>query len=169
MFDKIGDFPLHPLVLHAPVVGIPLATLLAFLFAFPKTRNWARWPLGIVVIGATAATFVTRQSGIAFEKDLGITGGNPVGALIARHFQLGTQLLYIMIVFTVIALVNVFVVSRGTRDAAGGGTGQSAILRVGLPVLLVVVAAVAFVWVVRVGDLGARAVWNPTAPPLIPF
>ena len=25
------------------------------------------------------------------------------------------------------------------------------------------------IWVVRVGDLGARAVWNPTAPSMIPF
>ena len=38
MFDKIGNLPLHPLVIHAAVVGIPLAVLLAFLFAFPRTR-----------------------------------------------------------------------------------------------------------------------------------
>jgi hypothetical protein len=28
---------------------------------------------------------------------------------------------------------------------------------------------VALIWIVRVGDLGARAVWNPTAPPLFDF
>ena len=53
MFENLGNLPLHPLVVHAAVVGIPLAALLAFLFAFPKTRHWARWPLAIVVIGAT--------------------------------------------------------------------------------------------------------------------
>jgi len=169
MFDKIGDLPLHPLVLHAAVIGIPLAVLLAFLFAFPKTRNWARWPLAIVVVGATAVTFVARQSGLALEAALGIKGGNPVGALIAKHYQLGNQLLYIMIVFSVVALVNVFVVSRGTQGTTADGASQSAILRVGLPILLLVVAVVALVWVVRVGDLGARAVWNPTAPSLLPF
>jgi hypothetical protein len=169
MFDKIGGLPLHALVVHAAVVGIPLAALLAFLFAFPKTRAWARWPLAIVVVGATAVAFVARQSGLALEAALGITSGNPVGPLIAKHYQLGNQLLYIMIAFSIIALVNVFVVSRGTPDTAPGGTGQSAILRVGLPILLVAVAVVALVWVVRVGDLGARAVWNPTAPSLIPF
>jgi len=67
MFDKIGDMPLHPLVIHVVVVGIPLAVLLAVLFAIPRTREWARWPLAIVVVGATAATFVARQSGLAFE------------------------------------------------------------------------------------------------------
>ena len=103
MFDKIGNLPLHPLVIHAAVVGIPLAVLLAFLFAFPKTRAWARWPLAIVVVGATAVTFVARQSGLALETDLGIKPGNPVGTLIAKHYQLGNQLLYIMIVFSVVA------------------------------------------------------------------
>jgi len=74
-----------------------------------------------------------------------------------------------MIVFTVIGLLNAFVVSRGASDSDAGDAEQSAIVRIGLPVLLVVVALVAFTWVVRVGDLGAHAVWNPTAPPMIPF
>ena len=169
MFEKFGNLPLHPLVIHAAVVGIPLAALLAFLFAFPKTRSWARWPLAIVVVGATAVTFVARQSGLALEAALGIKPGNPVAALIAKHYQLGNQLLYIMIVFAVIGLLNVFLVSRNTSDGEEGGASQSAIVRIGLPTLLVVVAAVALIWVVRVGDLGAHAVWNPTAPPMFPF
>ena len=169
MFDKIGNLPLHPLVIHAAVVGIPLAVLLAFLFVFPKTRAWARWPLAIVVVGATAVTFVARQSGLALETDLGIKSGNPLATLIAKHYQLGNQLLYIMIVFSVIALLHVFLVSRGTAGNRTGGSTQPAIIRVVLPILLLIVAVVALVWVVRVGDLGAHAVWNPTAPPMIPF
>jgi hypothetical protein len=169
MFDKIGSLPLHPLVIHATVVAIPLAVLLAFLFALPKTRAWARWPLAIVVVGATAVTFVSRQSGLALETDLGIKPGNPVGTLIAKHYQLGNQLLYIMIVFSVIALLNVFLVSRHPAGNTTSGTTQPAIIRVVLPILLLIVAVVALIWVVRVGDLGARAVWNPTAPSMIPF
>ena len=169
MFEKFGNLPLHPLVVHAAVVGIPLAALLAFLFAIPKTRSWARWPLAIVVVGATAVAFVARQSGLALEAALGIKPGNPVATLLVKHYQLGNQLLYIMIVFSVIGLLNVFLVTRNTSSSEGSGANQSAIVRVGLPILLVVVAAVALIWVVRVGDLGAHAVWNPTAPPLIPF
>ena len=169
MFDKIGNLPLHPLVIHAAVVGIPLAVLLAFLFAFPRTRAWARWPLAIVLVGATGVTFVARQSGLALQAALGIKGGNPVGDLIAKHYRLGNQLLYIMIVFTVIGLLNVFLVSRGASGNEDDDAQQSAVVRIGLPVLLVLVALVALIWVVRVGDLGAHAVWNPTAPPMIPF
>jgi hypothetical protein len=166
MFDQIGNLPLHPLVVHAAVAGIPLAALLAFLFAFPKTRQWARWPLAITVVGVTAVTFVARQSGLAFEAALGITPGNPVGDLILRHSLLAKQLFYIMIVFAVIGLLNVFLVSRRSSDGAEGAAKQPAIVRVVLPTLLVAAAAVALAWVVRVGDLGARAVWNPTSPPL---
>jgi hypothetical protein len=163
VFDNLGNLPLHPLVVHAAVVGIPLAALMAFLFAFPKTREWARWPLAITVVGATAVAFVARQSGLAFEAALGIRPGNPVGDLILRHSLLANQLFYIMIGFSVIALLNVFIVSK---RAADGAAKQSAILRIGLPILLVAAAVVALAWIVRVGDLGARAVWNPTAPPL---
>jgi hypothetical protein len=168
MFDKIGDLPLHPLVVHAAVIGIPLAALLALLFAFPKTREWARWPLAITVVGATAVTFVARESGLALEAALGIKPGNPVGDLVLQHSLLANQLFYIMIGLAVIGLLNVFLVSKRTADGEGTAK-QSAILRVGLPILLVAVAVVALVWIVRVGDLGARAVWNPTAPSLFPF
>ncbi|HET6757686.1 MAG TPA: DUF2231 domain-containing protein [Propionibacteriaceae bacterium] len=164
MFDKIGDMPLHPLVIHAVVFGIPLAVLLALLFAFPKTREWARWPLAIVVVGATVVTFVARQSGLAFEAALGIKPGNPVGDLILQHSLLANQLFYIMIVFAAIGLINVFVVRKSTAD--GAAAKQPAIIRIVLPILLVAAALVALIWIVRVGDLGARAVWNPTAPPL---
>jgi hypothetical protein len=169
MFDKIGDLPLHPLVVHAAVIGVPLAALLALLFAFPKTREWARWPLAITVVGATAVTFVARQSGLALEAALGIKPGNPVGDLIVQHSLLANQLFYIMIGLTVIGLLNVLLVSKRSSDGADGAAKQSAILRIGLPILLVAAAVVALVWIVRVGDLGARAVWNPIAPSLFPF
>jgi hypothetical protein len=168
MFDKIGDLPLHPLVVHAAVVGIPLAALFAFLFAFPKTREWARWPLAITVVGATVVTYVARQSGLAFEAALGVTPGNPVGELVLQHSLLANQLFYIMIAFAAIGLLNVFVVRRSTADS-GHAAKQPAIIRIVLPILLVAVAVVALLWVVRVGDLGARAVWNPTSPPIFTF
>jgi hypothetical protein len=168
MFDKIGDLPLHPLVVHAAVVGIPLAALFAFLFAFPKTREWARWPLAITVVGVTVVTYVARQSGLAFEAALGVTPGNPVGELVLQHSLLANQLFYIMIAFAAIGLLNVFVVRRSAPDGTHAAK-QPAIIRVVLPILLVAVAVVALLWIVRVGDLGARAVWNPTSPPIFNF
>ena len=170
MFDQIGDMPLHPLVIHVPVLGIPLGLLLTLLFAFPRTREWARWPLAVTVLGSTAATWVALKSGEALQASLQITGGNPVGDLVNQHSVLAGQLFYIMLGFSVITLLNVVLVR--TVPAADGGRKEgkpAAPLRILLVVAMAAVGAVAFVWVARVGDLGARAVWNPTGTGLFPF
>jgi heme/copper-type cytochrome/quinol oxidase subunit 2 len=86
-----------------------------------------------------------------------------------QHSLLANQLFWIMIVFSVIGLLNVFLVSRRRAGSTDAGAKQPAIVRIVLPILLVAAAAIALVWIVRVGDLGAHAVWNPTAPPMIPF
>lgn len=159
MFDAIGDMPLHPLVIHAVVIGVPLAVLLAVLFAIPRTRTWARWPLAVVSVGSLVSTFVAKESGEALERALGIESGNPVGDLIEQHSALADQLFIIMIAFTIIALANVVLVRAPRGDSTEGGRKALALV---LPLLLVVVGVVAAIWIFRVGDIGARAVWNPT-------
>jgi hypothetical protein len=170
VFDQVGDMPLHPLVIHIPVIGIPLALLLTLLFAFPRTRAWARWPLALTVVGSAVTTWVSMQSGQALAASIGITAGNPVGDLIGRHSQLATQLVAIMIAFSVITLANVFLVTS-VRSADGTVTAArpATPVRLLLLGLLLAAAVVAFIWVARVGDLGARAVWNPTGAGLFPF
>lgn len=155
MFDAIGDMPLHPLVIHAVVIGIPLAMLLAVLFAFPVTRSWARWPLAVVVPGSLAATIVARESGEALRSALKIGSDGAVAPLINEHQRLATQLLLIMVVFTVVTLVSVLLVGRR-------GSGQRKGLSVVLLLALLAVGATAGFWTYRVGDVGSRAVWNPT-------
>jgi hypothetical protein len=157
VFDTIGGLPIHALVLHLVVLAVPLATLLALLFAYPRTRNWARWPLAVVAVGTLGATFVTKQSGEQLERALGITPGNPVGDLIDKHEHLANQLLILVAAFTVIALASSLLVSR--LNVAPRRPPVA--IEVGLPVLLVIVGLVMAFWVYRVGDIGARAVWNP--------
>jgi uncharacterized membrane protein len=155
VFDSIGDMPLHPLVVHAVVVGAPLAALLGFVFAVPRFRAWARWPLAIVSVGAFAAAVVAKESGQALRRalDIGPDSG-PVAPLIARHAVLATQLLVVLAAYGVLALLSAFVVGR--RD------GVVRLVDRVLPVLLVGVGVLVLVWCYRVGDIGSRAVWNPT-------
>ena len=165
MFDNLGDLPLHPLVIHAPVIGIPLAFLLAVLFAYPRTRHWARWPLAVTLVGATAVTLVAKESGEALQGVLRSQGMKPESAsaqLISEHSRLADQLVVIMIVVAVLGLLSVFVVSaRGS----GNDDDHSAVPRVLallLPILLVLATAVARGVDRPRRDLGARAVWNPS-------
>jgi hypothetical protein len=157
VFDSIAGLPVHALVLHVVVFAVPLATLLALLFAYPRTRNWARWPLAIVAVGTLGATFVAKESGEALERALNIRPGNPVGDLIAEHERLANQLLIMVVVFAVLAVASSFLVSR--LNVAPRRTPVA--IEIGLPVLLVVLGLVMSFWTYRIGDLGARAVWNP--------
>ena len=162
MFDSIGNMPLHPLVVHAVVIGSPLCVLLAFLFAYPRTRSWARWPLALAALGTTAAGFVAKESGESLAgtlKLLPATAANPVSLLVAKHAMLASQLVLILVGFTVLALLNSFLVTRPARMAAGGT--PRALDRI-LPILLIVAAVLVMIWCFRVGDAGSRAVWNPT-------
>ena len=154
MFDSIGNMPLHPLVVHAVVVGAPLAVLLGFLFVVPRFRAWARWPLAVVAVGALAAAFVAKESGEGLQRALGITPGTQVvGPLIAKHSMLATQLVLILAVYAVLAVLTSVIVRR----RAGVVRAVDRIL----PILLVLVGVVVLIWCYRVGDIGSRAVWNP--------
>lgn len=158
MLDSIGDMPLHPLVVHAVVVGAPLAALLGFLFAVPRFRAWARWPVALVPVGALAAGIVAKESGEGLQRSLGITPATEVvGPLIARHSMLADQLVWILAGYAVLALASALVVTRASR----AGSAVRVVDRV-LPVALVVVGVLVLLWCYRVGDAGARAVWNPT-------
>ena len=157
MFDTVGGLPMHALVLHVVVIAVPLATLLALLFAYPRTRNWARWPLAVVAIGTLGAAIVTKLSGEELERALGIKPGNPVGDLIQKHEQLANQLVILVAIFAVIAVANSLLVSRLNVAPRR----RPVAIEVGLPVLLVIAGLVMAFWVYRVGDIGSRAVWNP--------
>ena len=53
---EINGLPLHPLVVHAAVVFLPCAALLALVYAAVPRWRWAvRWPMvGLTAVGAGA-------------------------------------------------------------------------------------------------------------------
>ena len=151
MFDQVNGLPLHPLAVHGAVVLVPAAALLALLFALPRTRAWARLPLLLTSVGAVGAVFVAVQSGKALQRTLSLQG--PVEALINTHRHRANQLLVLMIVFTVV-VVAAYVVTRSAQPSATVTNVLAGLLVLGA-------AAIAF-QTYRVGDIGSRAVWNPT-------
>lgn len=159
MFGQINGLPLHVLIVHAAVVAVPLAALLAILFVVPRTRAWARLPLLVVAIVAAIAVYAAKLSGGAFRHALERNNGptwisSQVGSLVQQHAHRAGVLLIIVVMFAVLVIVA-YVASRRpstfTRPIA-----------VTLSVLLVVGAVALVVQTYRVGDIGARAVWNPS-------
>lgn len=149
MFDLINGLPVHPLVVHAIVVLLPLAMLGTLAIA---ARPAWRVTYGPIVVGcaavATVLIPVATSSGEQLEKHVGDPG---------EHAELGDQLIWFAIPLLVLALAMV-VLAR--RQAAGKPpVGPSALPTV-VTALAVVAALATTVQVYRVGDSGARAAWG---------
>lgn len=151
MFNQINGLPLHPLALHAAVVLVPLAALLGILFAIPRTRSWSRVPLLIVSVAAVGAVFVAKQSGQALQKVLQLP--HQTEQLVHQHAHQANLLFLGTIGYAGLAVLAFLV----TRRTAPTGT----LVTVAAVLLVLGALGVAF-QTYRVGELGARAVWNPT-------
>lgn len=151
MFNEINGLPTHALALHAAVVLVPLAAVLGVLFAVPRTRGWSRVPLLLVSSGSVAAVYVAKETGERLEEVLQLQG--PTHELIERHSEYADLLFWGVIGYAVVAVAAFLVTRRSTRN-----TPVTTVVAV-----LVVLGALGVAFqTYRVGDVGARAVWNPT-------
>ena len=156
MFGSFHGLPVHALAVHAAVVSVPLAALLAVLFAIPQTRAWSRIPLVVVAVGATISIYVAKESGEKLREVLGLGPGSsgPASKLIEEHQDAANLLFYFMLVFAVIAIAA-FVLSRSNM------TFEGPLMIVTCAVLVIGAGAVAY-QTYKTGELGSKAVWNPT-------
>lgn len=156
---EIQGLPLHPLTVHAAVILVPLAALLALLFVVPRMRGWAGLPMAVVSIAAVLSLIVAKLSGGSLKNTLERLGGgkqwesSPIGKLVLEHQSRANVLLVLMIAFAAVAVVAYFLSRRPDRF-----TGATQLV---VCALLVVGAVAVAVQVYRVGDAGSRAVWNP--------
>ena len=153
MFDLINGLPVHPLVVHAVVVLLPLATLGTIAIAVRPA--WRR-PYGLLVVACTAVATalipVSTSSGEALEKHV----GNP-----GEHAELGDQLIWFAVPMLLLAAALWWFDRRSRAgDAVGSGSTRGAGLLRTVAVLAVVSALATSVQVYRVGDSGARAAWG---------
>lgn len=162
MLDTVFGLPVHPLVVHATVVLVPLAALAVLLAAvWPRFRRWAGvLPLVLATI-AVVLTPLSTQSGEALEERVGESD------LVETHAQLGDGLLKWVALLWVGALL-LFIVDRQARRAAaaaaaGGSARSSRALAVGALVVALVGSLGTTVQVVRIGHTGAQAAWSDVA------
>jgi hypothetical protein len=158
-----GGLPAHPLFVHVPVVLIP-ATILAALACMVKTEWFSRYgiALAVVSIGAMSSIFLTMQAGGALQSALHLQG--QAAHLISEHSQAAHYLAFIYVAFTAIVIITF----ASQRISGGMPTGLRLIdtalsprsVFTALRLLLVVLSLAAAVMVFRVGDLGAKAVWQ---------
>lgn len=173
MFDyQFAGLPLHVLVVHAVVVGVPfLAALLVVLAAWPAARRvlWLPTLLGSLLL--LGLTFLAIEAGKWLEARV------PPTPLIQEHTAQGEDIVPWMIgLVTVAALVAALaVVERAQRRdrtdpavaAARGSappttrTSPGRLAVVGVLVVAALGVGAGATWtIVQIGEAGSRAVWE---------
>nr|NLI51602.1 hypothetical protein [Propionibacterium sp.] len=146
-FDTVAGLPVHPLVVHAAVVLLPLAALL--LVALIAVRRW-RAALGVPTLlalaGGTAAAFVAAESGEALAARVGVPG---------EHERWGSLTPGFAAALLVVA-AGWYLLQRRDARAAGPATLPT---RVGAG-LVVLLAVTVTGLTVLAGHSGAVAVWG---------
>lgn len=158
---SISGIPLHPLIVHVPVVMVPLAFLFAALALLrPSWRSWALPLVAVFSAVSLVGVQLAMQSGEGLEEIL-----DEESALIERHSQLAEQarpLVFAFFLFALAAAVIYHLVARA--DAAGTPeSGRTPLLRklvVPVMALSVLTGALSLTWVYRTGHTGAESVWK---------
>ncbi|MFI7588813.1 DUF2231 domain-containing protein [Spongisporangium articulatum] len=169
MFDLINGLPVHPLVVHAVVVLLPLAVVGTVALAVRPAWRVVYGPLLVLVTAAANLMIpVATSSGEALERHVGDPG---------RHAELGDQLIWFALPLLVLDVAMVWL-ARGRpttvraalhfspQDVAADRTAATTGRLTSVVAVLAVVAALAAgVQVYRVGDSGARAAWADQVAP----
>ena len=160
MFDLINGLPIHPLVVHAVVVLLPLGIIgtiaLAVRPVWRRTHGW-------LVLGITAAATVLIPVATSSGEDLERRVGDP-----GEHAELGDQLIWFTLPLLILVAALVYLDRRTARtvaapvaaEEAGQHVATSSRALTTVAVLAVVASVAAGVQVYRVGDSGARAAWG---------
>lgn len=150
LFASIDGLPLHPLVVHAVVVLVPLSTLGALLVALRP--RWAPAYAPLVAVGAVAgalSAFVAARAGNALEAELGYSGD--ALTLLMEHGRWGT---YVVNLGAGFALAAVAAVVLGSRLGAGTRWPRVASW------VAVALGVAATVFTFLAGETGAESVWG---------
>lgn len=157
----IDGIPLHPLVVHAVVVLLPLAALGAVVIAV--RRSWRRSfgiPVLLLALAGVAAVPMATTTGTQLYAALGAQ--NP---LVEIHMQRASWLLPVALAFLVLlggAVLTEQAIVRAEvgAHAAPAATATRYRLAVGLSALAALIGLVLVAIVVWVGHAGSTAVWQ---------
>ncbi len=134
--------PLHVLLIHVVVVGVPVMTVATVaVAAWPRARGRLGWVVAFLNACLFGVAFVTKEAGEKLFDRL----GEP--ALAEQHTELGD-----LMPWFVLGLLGVSVLVPVVRHRRP--------LAAGVLVLALLVGGANLVWIYRTGESGSRAVWG---------
>lgn len=161
---SIGGIPLHPLVVHAVVVLLPLAALGTVAVAVrPAWRRQLGTPVLLVAVVAVLSIFPALASGNDLAASMG--GGSP---LVAEHASRAAYLWPVAVAFLVLLAATVVLGKRADRaEQPTGAHGAVAVatrtpqrITLVLGALAAIAGLVVMALVIWIGHAGATAVWS---------
>ena len=157
MPDRLFGLPAHPLLVHVPVVLLPLAALLMLWLLY---RPQHLHLLGFLLVGCSFVSFVGSVLAVETGEGLERILNEPSEAL-ERHAQMGERTRLIAAVFFVLVVAFVVIGRRwnAARTIHGGALPRSkAFIAVGAVAALLGIFAVGSV--VATGHSGAKLAWE---------
>ena len=159
IFDEFFGVPTHPLAVHAPIVLLPIAAVVAVVLAVRSDwRARASWGMTAAVLVLVGMLFVAKETGEAALESNNIFGN------VDEHQELADQTFVIAIVWLV-ATAALFVWDRRQQHAVGTDLSAAVApsrdpIALALSVVTAVIAIVAMIWLIRTGHEGSASRWN---------
>jgi uncharacterized membrane protein len=154
--DKLFDLAAHPLLVHAPIVLVPLLFLISIAVVVrSQWRAHTHW-LAAALFIAAVATLLAKGSGEALQHRIGTKIADQDG--LRQHADLA-EATAILVLLQFLSAAGVAVVSRLIGRFAERAQTLGIIRSLGLGAL-VLFGALATIWMVRTGHEGARITWQ---------
>lgn len=157
MFDFIFGLPMHALVIHAVVVLVPLAAIVAIAFAvLPLWRPVLRWPTAAGALLSGVMAWVAVASGETLLSR--VSRARPTTTdfeLVQTHVDRGYMVRILATVFMVLALAAVAILKPPGEDAP-----RRRPLELLVSILVVLSSVAVLTTVVLAGHAGSAAVWS---------
>lgn len=160
MFDEILGLPAHPLIVHAPLVLVPLLIVVAIgHVALPELRGRVEWLLAALAAAAPVAAAAACESGEALRRRLAARGllAPELAESIAAHATLGRALLGSSLALGAVAIALILI-PRALAPHARREVRTA--VTVGLVLVLCGLASATGWYVVATGHTGARMIWS---------
>jgi hypothetical protein len=146
LFGSVAGLPLHPLVIHAAIVLIPLVAISALVMSYLPSfsRRYGKVTLVIAIV-AQFSLFLAKVTGEAFQEILDKDMG--------KHAELGEIAPFVTL--PMVALIYL----RWRLDRSGASVGSAWVRRL-TSIALIVASLASIAVIVLVGHSGAESVWG---------
>lgn len=159
---EINGLPVHPLIVHAAVVLIPIASLLALAYALVPRWRWStRWVMVGFSVAALGAVVVSYFSGKSFLEEKAAESPQ-LETLAKSHTEQAEVLFWLAIVFTAVVLISAWTLGGPSALASGRGAQrrQTPLIEWTMISMLVIFAVSLILMTFQTGEAGARLVWG---------